>query len=50
VLTTLTRFCQCAGYTVDTGTPFYFCHGMFGVCRTDRLKAVRPLHCRTATL
>ena len=26
VLTTLTRFTQCAGYTVNTGTPFYFCH------------------------
>ena len=26
VLTVLTGFAQCAGYTVDTGTPFYFCH------------------------
>jgi hypothetical protein len=26
VLTALARFTQCAGYAVDTGTPFYFCH------------------------
>ena len=26
VLTVLTGFTQCAGYVIDTGTPFYFCH------------------------
>ncbi len=26
VLPVLTGFTQCAGYTIDTGTPFYFCH------------------------
>jgi len=26
VLTVLARFAECAGYTVDTGTPFYICH------------------------
>ena len=26
VLRVRTRFTQCAGYIVDTGTPFYFCH------------------------
>ena len=26
VLTALARFCECSGYAVDTGTPFYFCH------------------------
>ena len=36
VLAVLTGFTQCAGNGIDTGTPIYFCHGMFGVCRTDR--------------
>ena len=26
VLSVLSGFTQCTGYTIDTGTPFYFCH------------------------
>ena len=26
VLTALARFCECSGYAVDSGTPFYFSH------------------------
>ena len=31
VLTTLTWFCQCTGYRVDTGAPLYFCHSLKGL-------------------
>ena len=44
VLTVLTRFTECTGYTVNTGAPIYMCHFVFGVCRTDRF-ADRPFTC-----
>ena len=41
VLTALARFCECSGYTVDTGTPFYFCHGVCGYGRFDKYNGDR---------
>ena len=37
VLTALARFCECSGYTVDTGTPFYFSHSLLAILRRKRL-------------
>ena len=34
VLAVLTRFTQCAGYTIDTGAPFYFCHSCVTILDT----------------
>jgi len=31
MLTVLARFTECAGYRVDTGTPFYFCHSRVAI-------------------
>ena len=33
VLAVLTRFTQCAGYRINTGTPFYFCHFLLTMFR-----------------